>query len=115
MNFGSAKSNHELFGNMMLHRCYVNLKPALDQSCYGFCKRLSIKEKMIQRPYLLADLQPDLAGLPGNVHTTDVLAVTGSEKRKRSELALAIDRQGINVYDVSLRTHFQELEQADSY
>lgn len=57
---------------------------------------------MIQKPYLLADIQPDFTGLPGNIHATDVLAVAGSKKRKRSELALAIDRQGINIYDVSL-------------
>lgn len=59
---------------------------------------------MIRKPYLLADIQQDLTGIPGNVLATDVLAVAGSKKRKRSELALAIDRQGINIYDVSLRS-----------
>ncbi|KAF6222343.1 hypothetical protein HO133_001429 [Letharia lupina] len=54
---------------------------------------------MIQKPYLLADIQQDLNGLP-NILATDVLAVAGSKKRKRSELALAIDRQGINIYDI---------------
>ena len=57
---------------------------------------------MIQKPYLLADIQQDLIGIPGNILATDVLAITGSKKRKRSELALAIDRQGVNVYDVSI-------------
>ena len=61
---------------------------------------------MIQKSYLLADIRRDLTGLPGNVHAADVVAVAGSKKRKRSELALAIDRQGINIYDVSLRTDF---------
>lgn len=57
---------------------------------------------MIQEPYVLADLQQDLAGLPRNVYSTDVFAIAGSKKRKRSELALAIDRQGIDIYDVQL-------------
>lgn len=62
---------------------------------------------MIQKPYLLAGIQQDSTGLPGNVFAADVLAVAGSKKRKRSELALAIDRQGINIYDVSLRSILQ--------
>ena len=56
---------------------------------------------MIQKPFLLAEIPQDLTGLPGNVLASDVLAVAGSKKRKRSELALAIDRQGISIYDVS--------------
>ena len=58
---------------------------------------------MIQKPYLLAYIPHDLTGLPENVFAADVLAVAGSKKRKRSELALAIDRQGINIYDVRLQ------------
>ena len=56
---------------------------------------------MIQKPYLLADIPNDITGLSGNILATDVLAIAGAQKRKRSELALAIDRQGINIYDVS--------------
>ena len=63
---------------------------------------------MIQEPYLLADIQQDLTGVHGNVLVSDVLAVAGSNKRKRSELALAVDRQGINIYDVSLHSVFQD-------
>lgn len=55
---------------------------------------------MIQKPYLLADIQQDFTGKPGNVLATDVLAIAGSKKRKRSELALAVDRQGVTIYDV---------------
>lgn len=58
---------------------------------------------MIQKPYLLADIQQDFTGKPGNVLATDVLAIAGSKKRKRSELALAVDRQGVTIYDVSIR------------
>ena len=69
---------------------------------------------MIQTPFLLAEVPQDLTGLPGNLLAADVYAVAGSRKRKRSELALAIDRQGINIYDVSLRYVLQGyFEQAD--
>lgn len=61
--------------------------------------------KMIQKPYLLADIPHNLSGLPGNILATDVLAIAGYKKRKRSELALAVDGQGINIYDVSLTIH----------
>ena len=63
---------------------------------------------MIQKSYVLADIQQDLTGSPRNVYSTDVFAIAGSKKRKRSELALAIDRQGIDIYDVSLHRMFQD-------
>ena len=62
---------------------------------------------MIQNPYLLTEIQQDLTGLHGNVLASDVVAVTRSKKRKRSELALAVDHQGIKVYDVSLIPVFE--------
>ena len=65
---------------------------------------------MIQKPYVLADIKQDLTGLPRNVYSTDVFAIAGSKKRKRSELALAIDRQGIDIYDVSLHPMFQDCQ-----
>ena len=70
---------------------------------------------MIQEPYVLADLQQDITGLPRNVYSSDVFAIAGSKKRKRSELALAIDSQGIDIYDVSLHHHVSRLfRQADN-
>ena len=51
-------------------------------------------------PYILAEIPQDLAGSPGKILATDVYAVAGSRKRKRSELALGIDREGVNIYDV---------------
>ena len=57
---------------------------------------------MIQKPYVLADIPHDITGSPGSILAADVLAITGSKKRKRPELAIAIDRQGISIYDVSL-------------
>ena len=77
------------------------------QRYYASWRGLGIPGNMIQRPYVLADIQQDLSGLPSNVYSSDVFAIAGSKKRKRSELALAIDRQGIDIYDVSLHRMFQ--------
>lgn len=55
---------------------------------------------MIQKPYTLAEIPRDITGASGNILSGDVFAVTGSKKRKRTELALAIDREGVNIYDV---------------
>ena len=56
---------------------------------------------MIQKPYAMAEIPQDLTGTPGQIHASDVYAISGSKKRKRSELALAIDRQSVNIYDVT--------------
>ena len=56
---------------------------------------------MLGKPYAIAQIDPSSkprkpAPLAGEVHT-----LTTSRKRKEPELALAIDGQSINVYDVS--------------
>lgn len=55
---------------------------------------------MIERAYKLAEIPRDLTGSVGQVQTSDVYAIAGSRKRKRSELAVGIDRQGVNIYNV---------------
>lgn len=57
---------------------------------------------MIQTPYALAEIPQDITGTSGQVHAADVYTIAGSKKRKRSEITLAIDRQGVNIYDVAL-------------
>ena len=55
---------------------------------------------MIQAPYTIARL-PE-APFPDTARTqcADVRSVTGCRKRRRSELAVAIDHTCINLYDV---------------
>lgn len=55
---------------------------------------------MIEKSYVLADIPNDLVGSAGRVLVEDVYAIAGLKKRKRSEIAVAIDRQGVNIYDV---------------
>lgn len=54
---------------------------------------------MIQNAYAIADL-PQSISSDGKTLASDVLSVVRSNKRKRSEIALAVDGQGLNIYDV---------------
>ncbi len=54
---------------------------------------------MIQEPYTLADLPPSLTG-SGSIQIADVHSLAGASKKKRSELAVAIDYECVNLYDV---------------
>ncbi|KAH0544366.1 hypothetical protein FGG08_001507 [Glutinoglossum americanum] len=55
----------------------------------------------IQSPYTLAQLPHPVAdGFKGRFLAADVLS--GSKKRKRPEVAVGIDGEGINIYDVRL-------------
>ena len=55
---------------------------------------------MIQTPYTLANLPVSPHALQGNTFAADVHSLVGSKKRKRAELAVAVDHEGINIYDV---------------
>lgn len=55
---------------------------------------------MIEEPYTLAELRQNPFGSHSNVYASDVFSLVGSEKRKRSEIALASDNQNISIYDV---------------
>lgn len=59
-----------------------------------------IQDSMIQAPYTLAKLPLPLHASQGKTLAADVYTVAGSKKRKRSELAVAVDYEGINIYDV---------------
>ncbi len=71
--------------------------------------RLSTSDNMIGKPYALADLPASLIG-SGEILAADVHALSGSSKKKRSELAVAIDNESVNIYDV---THQHVFETAD--
>lgn len=56
---------------------------------------------MIQNPIVLAELPKPLTESRNRVLAADINAVRENKKRKRSELAVAIDSEGINLYNVS--------------
>ena len=56
----------------------------------------------IERPYTLLKLPRPLDSVNGRYHVANVFNVPlGSKKRKRSELVVAIDGEGLNIYTVS--------------
>lgn len=55
---------------------------------------------MIQNPYTLVELSKNPIAPNGRTLASDVNALVGSKKRKRSELAVALDSEGITIYDV---------------
>ena len=62
---------------------------------------------MLGEPYLFADVPVDFEGNQPQVLAGDVYAVSGSSKRKVPEIACAIDRQGVNIYNVNdVRNNF---------
>ncbi len=55
----------------------------------------------LQNPYVVASLPSPIDRLNGRYVVGEVYGgVPGSKKRKRSELAVGIDGEGINLYDV---------------
>ena len=60
---------------------------------------------MIQTPYTLANLPVSLHASQGRTFAADVHTLVGSRRRKRSELAVALDHEGVNIYDVQSTTN----------
>ena len=55
---------------------------------------------MSQEVQVIAEIPQDILGLSGKILSSDVYGFSGTRKRIQSELALAIDHQGLNIYDV---------------
>lgn len=55
---------------------------------------------MLQEPYTLAEFPKNLIAPNGKILVADVYGLVGARKRKRSELAVALDNDSVNLYDV---------------
>lgn len=55
---------------------------------------------MTEQAYTFADIPHDLTSSSGRIRVVDINSITGSKKRKRAEIAVAIDHQAVNIYDV---------------
>ncbi|KAK3708556.1 hypothetical protein LTR37_011451 [Vermiconidia calcicola] len=55
---------------------------------------------VIEPPYTIASLPKPLDRILGRVQTAPVYGIRGSRKRKRHEIAVGIDGEGVNVYNV---------------
>ena len=60
---------------------------------------------MIQAPYTIAKLPEGPFPGESRIQSADVYSVSGSKKRKRSELAVAIDQSCVNLYDVNTHSY----------
>ncbi|MCJ1462578.1 hypothetical protein MMC07_001180 [Pseudocyphellaria aurata] len=55
---------------------------------------------MMQKPYTLVELSKNPIAPNGRILASDVYALVGSKKKKRSELTVALDSESCNIYDV---------------
>ncbi|KAL8940496.1 MAG: hypothetical protein Q9216_002783 [Gyalolechia sp. 2 TL-2023] len=55
---------------------------------------------MLQSVRILAEVPKNPLGLDTPIRTSDVSSLTGFDKKKRSEIALAVDGHSIGIYDV---------------
>lgn len=54
----------------------------------------------LQRPSVLAQLPRPFEATTGSTQIGEVYSLIGSKKRKRHEVAAAVDGEGINIYNV---------------
>ena len=55
---------------------------------------------MIRGTHSLVEIAPDVLDPLGKITAADVYSVSGSRQLKRSEIAIAIDHQAVDIYDV---------------
>ena len=68
---------------------------------------------MIQNPYTLVELSKNPIAPNGRILASDVNALVGSKKRKRSELAVALDSESITIYDVYCSSNIENESTAE--
>ena len=57
---------------------------------------------IVQPPNILTQLPRPLKTTSGRVHCGHVHSITGNRKRKRHEVAVGIDGEAVNIYNVRL-------------
>lgn len=63
---------------------------------------------MLQEPYTLAEFPKNLIAPNGKVLVADVYGLAGARKRKRSELAVALDNDSVKLYDVRFNADLED-------
>lgn len=62
----------------------------------------------MQEPLTLAEFPKNLIAPNGKILVADVYGLVGARKRKRSELAVALDNDSVNLYDVRFNADLEE-------
>lgn len=76
---------------------------------HGFFAQMSSRFSLL-KPYVVASLPQPIGHAEGQYVVAEVYGgAPGTKKRKRSELAVGIDGEGVNLYDVGYRNSIIEL------
>lgn len=62
-------------------------------------------DQPIGAPFTLASLSKPISSTNGQVHAAGICSVSGIKKRKRTEIAVGVDGEGVSLYSVCAR-HF---------
>jgi hypothetical protein len=62
---------------------------------------MSSKEQ-IGAPFTLATLSRPVASTNGRIHAASVCSINGIKKRKRTEVAVGLDGEGVSIYSVCI-------------
>ena len=57
----------------------------------------------MEAPHAIASLPRPFDAEHGQTYATSVFSIKGSRKRKRHEVAVAVDGESVNVYNVCIR------------
>ena len=88
-----VKSWREILAPVNFSIFRPTFKPSLSDVSHG-------KSKMLQRPQVLAQFSRVPLDGDDRIYAADVYSVSGIDKKKRTELAVAIDQEGIQIFDV---------------
>lgn len=61
--------------------------------------------KEIGAPFTLASLPTAISARDGRTHAAGVCSISGSKKRKRTEIAVGLDGEGVSIYSVGAASY----------
>jgi hypothetical protein len=65
-------------------------------------------DQAIGAPFTLASLSKPISSTNGHVHAAGVCSISGVKKRKRTEITVGIDGEGVSIYSVRIASLRQE-------
>lgn len=57
-------------------------------------------DQEIGAPFTLASLPAAISARDGRTHAASVCSISGTKKRKRTEIAVGLDGEGVSIYSV---------------
>ena len=75
---------------------------SISAATVAYVKKLISAAMDLQPPSVLAQLPRPLHASKGKTHIGEVYSLSDSKKRKRYEVAVAVDGEAVNIYNVGL-------------